>query len=550
MMMRFMFFISLIIPIFALGDPNSVRGQVQSDLELSLSKLLPKERFLVQVNSVVDTVSEKVLSEGESITALPNQTTEVPPLPGFTPQPQEIPKNVGQTRQTYKMVEKNVLKSLNVSLILDDVLSDDQLEKAQKLVQDYLNSNYSSKAALQITKMPMRQSPVNFASYLPWIVTGLLSLVLLGILGFVIYIASFRRKKNREPFYPERIVDDVKPADERPLEISSKRAVVTSALPAGDGKTPSHFAPLPATPTFASIRVELLQMFLKHADIFRLYFLRLSIAAQIELYSALRGPAFDSLLESLNIDVPQEGSTSVPPSEEQMTFYQKNFDEFIQTSSWQNDQFFGFLCHLTHEQLKTLVMSQNSFVGALMLKFMKPHQSASVLGGLPSEKRAEIIGQFQRIRHLSADELQSIELSVRKQISVLPNYILTSQEEDVEFWAKILTLSDKQEEILMHLEQVKPELYKQLARFRFKLDDLPSLPTPLIQKVLDNADNDELTKGMADLPKDLVDFVLSHLNPKRRDLIEAQLMTHDHLPREQLVQHKQQLTVKFREMMT
>src|SRR5690349_100010 len=87
-----------------LGSATEMR--VKADLEESLSHLMTKDNFIVQATATVDTVTERQVVEGETITQQNvNLSVNVPPLPGFQPSPlQAQPQPPSQNRQVYKMV--------------------------------------------------------------------------------------------------------------------------------------------------------------------------------------------------------------------------------------------------------------------------------------------------------------------------------------------------------------------------------------------------------------------------------------------------------------
>jgi hypothetical protein len=309
------------------------------------------------------------------------------------------------------------------------------------------------------------------------------------------------------------------------------------------------YLPLPENPRFADYRARLLEKFLNNSEIFRHYWKKLTTDSRIEIFSALRGPAFENLIEVLEIDLPMNGETAILPSEEQLEFYEKNFEEYIHSFQWQNKQFFGFLHLLTYQQTLTLIKSENSLVGALIIKYCKPDISAALLNDFSHEKRSEIIQNFSRLTDLSSEEIQMIELGVRKSASLLPNFIWSRQLPEVEFWEKILIQTENADNILMNLEKTNKELYEKLSRFRFKLNDLPTLPSALIAEVFEKVDNEELAKAIVDVSLDVQKFALDHLPENRRQLIESQMLSLMGVGRIEKELAVKNLTHKFREVL-
>lgn len=560
----------------AMTDPVVLQSKLQGDLEMALSRMLPKEKYAVQVSVESDTVMEKVLVEGETVSqiaASAQQQVSVPPLPGFNPEPpvQAPPAApAGQSRQVYKMVEKIIVKQARAQVLVDETLPSERLAQVRSLVENVVRSQVGAKGVAIVTPVQMMEpvasenpSWTRWGEVVPWLIAGFLALTLLGLFGAVgwFLFKAFRRRSRvsnetvrdayRAQDSSENQDRDVSPllAGQAMPRLAPGQNGGASALPTDEKESKRGFLPLPARESFADTRSDLLHLFLNNAEVFRLYFMRLSDAAQVELYAALRGPAFDSLMEALSLAVPNEGATSAPPSEDQMIFYRKNFEEFIETHKWQQQQFFGFLHQLTSEQLLALTRGENALVGAVMIKFMRSEQSAYVMEHLLSGHRQEIVRQLARIKEMGAAELTEIERSVRANVERLPNFILTSAHEETMFWAHILTHTDKQDEILIDLERTQPELYEKLAKFRFRLDDLPSLPPPLIRKVLDEADNDELTKALLTLPDNIKEYALGSVEGRRLVQVRAQMVSYAGMPDAELREARHKLTTRFREVM-
>jgi flagellar motor switch protein FliG len=293
----------------------------------------------------------------------------------------------------------------------------------------------------------------------------------------------------------------------------------------------------------------LLDAFLKNAFIFRLYYEKLDTITRSELCAALNGPAFNTLMDSLKLKL-EETEGIAPPSEDQVQFYLKNFSEFHEAMRWQDEQFFGFLPHLTQEQLLALVQSQSPVVSALILKFSKPDVAASVLEGLTEKFRISVIDQFERTREMSPDELKSIEKMVRSSVKTLPNFILGTARLEQEYWNHLLSATTDPAKLLTSLEEARPDLYEKLAKFRFQLQDLPSLPQPLVRKVLDDIENDEIARAFSGLHSDLIAYALNELPEARRRLLEGQILSYQNVESFEVRKSVDTLTKKFREVLT
>ncbi len=91
----------------AINEPQMVETKIQTDIENTLSRMFPREQFLVLVTTEVTVRTEKKLVEGEVLIPAP-ETPEVSitSMPGFLPEPDLRPPQKAQpTRQTYRIVE-------------------------------------------------------------------------------------------------------------------------------------------------------------------------------------------------------------------------------------------------------------------------------------------------------------------------------------------------------------------------------------------------------------------------------------------------------------
>lgn len=542
-------------------DPTMVEMKVQGDLERSIGRILRPEQYAVQVTAQTETKKERLLLEGESYSqsSAPRARPNVPPLPGFSPTPdagEEVAQNNNQTRQVYREVESQVLKSLQVFVQIDPSASDEEYTQAQTLARDYVLRSFPGLGRVNVSRVKLIRDRTWGDVWRDYRSTFFAFLGFLALLGVLYYVYRLSQKRRMQPLNPMQRYNEPQDPEARdvmeiPPSMKNERGLLPAPKPskhAVDVKN-DKFLPIPENPRFADFRTRLLESFLSHSGVFRHYWKRLSDDAQLEIFSALRGPALDNLLETLELERPVAGETSVLPSEEQLEFYEKNFQEFIKTFQWQNSQFFGFLDLLTYQQVLTLLKGENSLVGTFIIKYSKPEISAQLLNDLSLEKRSEVMRNFSRIAELSTEEMQAIELKVRRSAELLPHFIWTKQMPEVEFWERILSRSEDAEPILRDLQQSHPEIYQKLARFRFKLEDFPTLPSALIGEVFDRIDNEDLAKAFIDLGHDAQAFAFLTLPEARRKLVESQMLSLSGTPRLEREDAIRRVTAKFREVM-
>ncbi len=552
------FFLKLISLIAFTIDPYMVESKVQADIESILSRMLNKERFIVHASADVITQYERKIVEDETL--LINNTEEkkaVVILPGFRPDASpKASKPPQQTRQVYKLVEKPTLKALNVQVGFDETLDALMQKRIKEVVYGYLSSNYpriskttfytipvikeNKKSDEQIKENPMpikepQRKEFDFNS-----LKELIYYILGGI--FVLALIAFLRKR-KEPKVIEKPTKKEKQISPAPW--------IPYYAPAFQGSAQQRPHNESQNSSLNSLRNNFLKNILKNSGHFREYFLKLKEDDKKELYLSLHGPAFDSFLDSIGIRTPKTSSGEPSNSEDIILKHEKNFSEFVEAGHWQDSQFFGFLKRLTNEQLLALVTHEDSFTACLMLRFMKSDQSAKVLDALPPARRIDILSQIKSIQNTPLSELVRKEREVRAIVDEMPHHLfgIGAKKEDIEYWGSVLGEADNQDSILETLEKTQPEIYTDLKKYRFKLEDIAALPDGILKKVLSETDNKVLGIALTTCPKDVAEVILEALGAKRRDVLKSELHVYKSVSKEEARQARVELTKSFREAM-
>jgi len=270
--------------------------------------------------------------------------------------------------------------------------------------------------------------------------------------------------------------------------------------------------------------------------------------SQSDFYSGIRGPAVDSLFETLGLAVPKSQNSVV--SEEQLDLYLIEFEEFIRAQSWQSERFFGFIHALTDDQLLLLVQQETAQVGGLILKLLDPLRSAGLLKSLNPNRRSELIASTHHVAMLSSEEMIHLEASVRESAKRLPRVSSRYAQKDEQFWGNVLSHFENSDEILSELERFRPGASPGLARFRYQLEDLVDFQGSSVASALDQTENEELAMALAVCTPETRASVLKQLDAKRRAVLEDQVIAVQGLSRAQLMVAKQTLTARLREMVS
>ncbi len=508
-------------------DPTLIR----LDLERVVGRVLDPSRFSILVSIEQTQVKSRELIEGEDrSTAVVSKSlpeSEAPLLPGFLPKvnPPPAPQKPEERtrREVYRDVMRTEVKQVKVYATFDQALSETERASGEKVLREAIQAAVTVPSKIEISTAALRkEEALQSADF--WWKGAAAGLALLLLILLAAYLASRRKRADESSTassardaWPFREATSV-PAT--PVESSGPRRALPMGRALPPGHTGANFPALPASVGFAEKRLKLLQTLLQDANCVGDYLLKLQEASQQELYALLRGPAYDSLLETLKIS-PPKGAEHLPvPAEEQIDFYQKNFEEFLQARSWQINQYFGFMRTLTLDQQIVLLGGENPLVIAVTLRFMPPEQAALLLDRLSSDLRARVIQSFPRAAEFPTSEFLAIEERLRGLASRLPGGMHGYSESEVRFWVDLLAQSRDEKRLLQEIQASRPELFSALLPFQFDLNEIQRVPSGARLQVLENLDNEVLAQALVGESQEVCGQVLADLPEPRKRLIE------------------------------
>lgn len=510
------------------GDAYLVESRVQADLENTLSRIIRKDQYLVQVNVEISTTTVRRIFETETTVGTAPEVARRPAAEvtaGFVAEPEARPMSPAkEERQTYRMVDSPKVEKIRVQIQVDDKLPENVLNQARALTNAYLSSNYPDVGSLRVTEVSMLKPEwweyaSNHIHWIGWLGSFCLLMLLLVRNSFAARVAPVAAPaaipaKNPEPAPATKLPDTV------------------------------------AAPTIKSdeTRRRLLSRVVAFADCFRAYHARLTPEQRIEIWTVLHGPAFDSVLERQGLEIPRLTALE-EVKEERIQWHDKNFAEFVEATQMQDKKPFGFLPHLTDEQLATLAGHENAKAVCLMLRFMKPRQAATILDNFSKEKKLEILSHVADLKSSSFTEVSSLEQQVRESIQKLPTHFFGLGKEDSAFWGQVLGESKDQDELVEALEKTQTDLLPHLKKLKFKLEDAAQYDAATLDKVLNDVENDVLCMALASCDAETVAVFVKALTEQRRELVEQQITNSKAMPKEALASARQVLTNKFREFL-
>lgn len=505
------------------ADLEAIR--VKSDLTQILGRIVSFDSFVVQAVGDYKRVSEQKLWQQEKSSQTPGTEPriDIPLLPGFMSNKnfgKEIPASPAkQDRQLYYTAEKDMLRLMMVQVVLDESISAEKTADMKRIVDSYLAINFGKKYSLQLDAVEMRKPEI-----IPWwrsdfVVPVVLAFSVLFILMLWTLIRVSRTKNEEQKRdIPASTNTNTQNGQEEYREDKSKDA-----------------------------RRTVLELFSGNAVAFSAYFKKLTPNARIDLCGQMDGPAFSNFTESLHLEVPKEAQSTALDFDK-ISFYHKDFSEFLNIFSWQTQQFFGFLKHTPITRLTELVIEEAPLAAACVMYFVSSEQSAHILEHLSNERRTTLLQQIPEVSHLSRAEITKIEKTVRHSLESAGQQGESLAQDEGKFWSDILEEADEPETILADIKQTLPRVFPLLSKYDFRMEDVLVFPVEKIAKVLGTIDNDQLAIGLMGCTPEVQRLLLHSIASNRRGIVTSQMRTFSDLPVEKIIRAKRDLVRSFRKV--
>jgi flagellar motor switch protein FliG len=157
---------------------------------------------------------------------------------------------------------------------------------------------------------------------------------------------------------------------------------------------------------------------------------------------------------------------------------------------------FGFLGKADIENLVTFIQDEHPQTIALIMAYLAPSQSASILEALPIKKQQEVIKRLAVMEHTSPEVVEQIEKALETKLAT---YITELRKTGgVKAAAEILNLVQRSTEkaVLETLEEDDPEMVQEIRKLMFTFDDIIRVNDRGMQNLLQHIDKSQLALAL------------------------------------------------------
>lgn len=184
---------------------------------------------------------------------------------------------------------------------------------------------------------------------------------------------------------------------------------------------------------------------------------------------------------------------------------------------------FQFLEDFTGEQISFLLKEETTPVLALVLSRLSPQKAAECIKQLPANRRLEVVKRLAKMGKTSPEVLEKVAEVLRERAHKIGK-TETTEVDGKAALAAILRYAAPSlgDEILENLEEVNPELSREIKEKLYTLDDVIRCEDRALQEKLRTMTDRDIALLLKGQKPEFIDKIKSNLSANRRTLIEEE----------------------------
>lgn len=185
---------------------------------------------------------------------------------------------------------------------------------------------------------------------------------------------------------------------------------------------------------------------------------------------------------------------------------------------------FDFIRKADPSQLMNFLQNENSQTIALIMTYLTPEQSASLLSSLPPEKQVDIARRVATMDRTSPDIIMEVEKVLERQMASVVTEDYTNVG-GIQAVVNILNNVDRgtEKNIIEALEIDNPELAEEIRRRMFVFEDILSLDNRSIQRTLREVDNQDLTMALKGASEDVKRRIFENMSKRQAEMVKEDM---------------------------
>lgn len=185
---------------------------------------------------------------------------------------------------------------------------------------------------------------------------------------------------------------------------------------------------------------------------------------------------------------------------------------------------FNFARRADPNQLFNILQHEHSQTIALVLSYLDSRQSSQVISQLPPAKQAEVARRIALMESTSPEVIHQVEQIIERKLSATGSQDYTATG-GVEAIVQVLNNVDRGTEkaILSELEIDSPDLVAEIKKRMFVFEDIITLETRSIQRVIREVSDADLTFALKVAGEEVKEGIFSNMSARRAEVIRDEI---------------------------
>jgi flagellar motor switch protein FliG len=191
------------------------------------------------------------------------------------------------------------------------------------------------------------------------------------------------------------------------------------------------------------------------------------------------------------------------------------------SSDEKKNQPFEFLSALTEVQIAYLIQGEAPRSMAIIIAQLPKELQTGLLNRQTIEDRTEILLEMGYIREIPLEAIVTFAGEMKDKASQIPSQSEYSEGGGAAVADVLSTMDSKeQKQFLEFLAQESPELAKEVKKYHFSFDNIPSLPDQILRDIFNNLDLDDIALALKGQDEEFETRVIDNLPKKKQAMFE------------------------------
>ncbi len=181
---------------------------------------------------------------------------------------------------------------------------------------------------------------------------------------------------------------------------------------------------------------------------------------------------------------------------------------------------FDFVRKADASQLLNFIQNEHPQTLALILSYLNPGQSASILAALPQDKQADVAQRIALMESTSPEVIKEVELVLERKLSsmVTQDYAATGGIQSI---VDILNSVDRGTEkfIMETLEIQNADLAEEIRKRMFVFEDIINLDSVSIQRFIREIDNNDLAIALKGSTEEVREVIFANMSKRMSEML-------------------------------